>query len=131
MTQHLSPAQYRQMAKGDERSIQRGIVQYLKSALPKTVRFFSTQNGLHTSKAQAGKAKAEGMVAGVPDIVLIGQGGAVAFMEVKTDKGRLSPAQVEFSEWCVFNGVEIAVVRSVGDVREFLRALDIQAREAR
>lgn len=124
----MTPKSGKAMGAVSERAIQRAIVQYLTVALPRTVKFFSTLNGLHTSKAQAGKAKAEGMTPGVPDIVLVRQGGSVAFMEVKTPQGRLSPAQVAFFDWCVANGVEAAVVRSIDDARAALNAWNVEVR---
>ena len=103
---------------------------YLRSVLGKTCMVFSTQNGLRTSPKQAGKAKAEGMMSGVPDVCIVRQGGSVAFIEVKKEGGYLSPTQREFRDWCGANGVPFAVCRSVDDVRETLRDWNVQTREA-
>ena len=45
------------------------------------------------SRSTGGKAKAMGMTAGMPDLLFWLDGGKVVPVELKTDKGRLSPAQ--------------------------------------
>ncbi len=52
---------------------------------------------------------------GIPDIIVIVAGRFIG-IEVKTDKGKLSPDQVEFGRECVRNGGEYVVARSVEDV---------------
>lgn len=106
------------------------IMAYLRQMLPKSCQVFSTQNGLRTSKRQAAKAKAEGMMSGVPDIIIVRHGGSVAFLEVKKEGGYLSPTQREFRDWCGRYQVPFAVVRSVDDVRETLAEWNVQTREA-
>lgn len=48
------------------------------------------------SKGQGGRAKAMGMTAGVPDTFWWLPNGQIKLIELKTDKGALSPRQKEF-----------------------------------
>ena len=61
-----------------------------------------------------GRLKAMGLRAGVADLVCI-LPGRVVFLEVKTDKGRQSPAQIDFEKVCTDLGHDYYVVRSVTD----------------
>ena len=117
--------------KHPESLLQVAVMAYLRAVLPKSVRAYSSQSGMFTSKASAGRAKAEGMTAGVPDIALVRSGGSVAYIELKTPSGRLSPAQNEWLDWCVENQIPATVCRSVADVQQILWAWNIQTREAK
>lgn len=118
------------MTRPSESMIQVAIMAYLRSVLPKSCQVFSTQNGLRTSPRQAAKAKAEGMMSGVPDIVICRPTGLVAFLEVKKEGGYLSASQREFRDWCGSYAVPFAVVRSIDDVRETLAQWNVQTKEA-
>lgn len=61
---------------------------------------FAVPNGGHRHKAVAGKLKAEGVKAGVPDIVLpVARGGFNAlFIELKAGKNKATPKQAEWIE---------------------------------
>lgn len=117
------------MKRPSESMIQVAIMAYLRSVLPKSCQVFSTQNGLRTTPRQAAKAKAEGMMSGVPDIVICRPTGLVAFMEIKSKTGSLSPSQREFRDWCGSYSVPFAVVRSVDDARAALRSWNVSTRE--
>lgn len=54
-----------------------------------------------------------GACGGVPDIACLTPSGAVRFMEIKTDKGKLRPSQLAIPE-----GWKVAVVRSVDEALE-------------
>lgn len=116
--------------KRPESMLQVSVIAYLRTVLPKTVRAYSSQSGMVTSKASAGRAKAEGMTAGVPDITFVRQGGHIAYIELKADKGRLSPAQVEWLDWCAEMQIPAAICRSLDDVKAMLFAWGIPTRES-
>lgn len=67
---------------------------------------FSSLNGVRLSKAQAGKAKAAGMLAGVYDVMLPVRRGEFSgiVIELKFGPGRLSPEQKWFGERMRANG---------------------------
>lgn len=95
----------------DEARIQADIVIVLSLA---GVYLFSVPN------ESAGKAtpqkiqrlKAAGMRPGISDLVLISDSGVAHFLEVKTDKGRLSDSQIRFRDWCQAKGWPWAIARS-------------------
>lgn len=103
-----------------EHAIQSAIMAYLDKALPGSYRAFAIPNGGKRDRITGAIMKREGVRAGVPDIAIVRDGGLVAFLEVKTEKGRLSNAQVEFRDWCGANAVPYALVRGVGDVQAAL-----------
>lgn len=65
------------------------------------------------------KKRALGMIKGAPDFVL-GWGDSAGFIELKSDKGRLSDAQEAFLEWAYQKGCHTAVCRSLNEVRTAL-----------
>ena len=98
---------------------------------------FAVPNGGARSKATAGKLKAEGIVAGVADLILLvpqwfttwrGQEGckyAGLCIEMKTDKGRQSPEQKQWQEMVEAHGYRYRVCRSLDEfmsvVNEYLQ----------
>lgn len=108
-----------------ESQIQSAIMAFLDMALPGSYRAFAVPNGGKRSAITGAIMKREGVKAGVPDIAIVREGGSIAFLEVKTPKGRLSNSQVEFRDWCGSHSVPFAVVRGVGDTEAFLRDLNV------
>ena len=88
---------------------------------------FAVPNGGARSKATAGKLKAEGVVAGVADLLLLVPKRssdnplilAVTYcglaIEMKTPKGRQSPEQWAWKQRLEANGYKYAVIRSLDD----------------
>ena len=62
---------------------------------------------------------------GVPDLCVLVDGGATAWIEVKTETGRLSPWQVRMHERMTGLGHRVYVVRSVQEVEQVLADLII------
>jgi len=58
---------------------------------------FSVANERKASKATTGRLKAQGLMPGAPDYVVLWDGGG-ALIEFKTAKGRVSPAQQNFGK---------------------------------
>ena len=77
--------------------------------------------------ASAGLRKARGVKRGLPDFVILFKSGLLG-IELKSDKGRLSPEQVETAEAWMALGHHIAVARSLEDVQEILLAWNIPMR---
>lgn len=59
---------------------------------------------------------------GLPDLIVFTVA-TVVFVEVKSERGRLSPAQRTFQAACLAVGLPYLVVRSVGELIEGLDAL--------
>lgn len=66
--------------------------------------------------------KAEGMFPGFPDLIVLGNEGRVAFLEVKAAKGRLSDAQEDCHDMLKRRGHLVAVVRSQDEAEDVLRS---------
>lgn len=62
-------------------------------------------------------------VRGAPDRIVVLPGGRVVFVEVKGDRGRLSPHQTAMLARLTRLGCETAVVRGAKGVDEWLRSL--------
>jgi hypothetical protein len=108
--------------KHPEDDIQRGIVQFLKFAAAPGVLYFAVPNGGMRSHLEAAIMSGLGVVAGIPDLVVISPTTARAHMiEVKAPNGRLSPAQREFRDRAEASGIPYAEVRSLD---EAIRVLD-------
>lgn len=74
-------------------------------------------------KRAAGMMKARGVKPGLPDFVILvpGPEGSIPLgIELKINKGKLSPAQVELHEAWTRMGVRIFVARSLEEVQEIL-----------
>lgn len=109
-----------------ECDIQIQIVEYLR--LIKGIIFFSVPNESFAPKkgkltgAQLGRMsrmKRMGLKAGVSDLVIC-KVGKVFFLEVKTEKGKLSENQKSFREEAVFSRCPYAIVRSLeGAIEQF------------
>lgn len=111
-----------------ESQIQRQILDWLKATCPSAI-VFAVPNGEHRNKITAAKLKGQGVKAGAADLIFVHQG-IIAFIEVKTEKGRLSEAQKAFRDACATHQVPYAVVRGIGDLQAFLADLGIRTREA-
>ena len=64
------------------------------------------------SKATGAALLRQGMLPGIPDIVVLRRGGRVALMELKVGKRRLTEEQRKIKMWCIANGVPHAVCRT-------------------
>lgn len=60
-----------------------------------------------------------GLINGVPDFVFISKEKSL-FIEVKTDKGRLSESQVYFRDWSIDEKIDYYIARSVEEVKDIL-----------
>lgn len=109
-----------------EDDLQAAIVQYLGYSLRPGVLVHHSPNGGRRNVDEAKRFKAAGVMPGWPDLTFVWAQevytpalrrsvGLVAFIEVKSPVGRLSPAQVEFQAWCREGGVPHAVVRSLAE----------------
>jgi hypothetical protein len=84
-------------------------------------RLWAVPNGGWRNIATAVRLKKEGVISGVPDLVLSipRQGYGALFIEMKAAKGRLSPAQIDFIK-SHGSDYKFVVIRSVD---EFLREI--------
>lgn len=79
-------------------------------------------NGVATSESQGAILKAEGMLAGVADLLLLlpADTATLLAVEMKTDTGRQSPRQKEWQSEAEAHGIRYEVVRSFDEFKELL-----------
>lgn len=72
---------------------------------------YAIPNGLRTSPAQAGRAKASGLKSGVPDLHLpVSRGGFIGlWIEMKSERGRLQESQVWWHDRLISEGALVAL----------------------
>jgi hypothetical protein len=107
-----------------EARIQGEIVSFVREYCKHALIFCVPNDGLF-SKAEAARRKWQGVLAGVPDLALVGPNGRAYFVEVKAPGGTLSLEQKALlgrlselsAPWCV--------VRSLNDMRNALMAWGI------
>lgn len=102
-----------------ERRLQIGIVQMIRRH---NILVFSVPNGGSRDIREARNLKAEGLLAGVPDLTIVLPDGRAAFLEIKTPKGVLSKAQQDFRDWALSNDIPWALARNIDDAEDALRS---------
>lgn len=99
------------------------IADFIKAAWPLAVLPASHFPAGERRDARTGaKLKAMGTAAGWPDFILNLPEGRVGYIEVKAEKGRLSPEQAAFRDAVVANGARWALCRSVEEAQATLTA---------
>lgn len=94
------------------------------------VALVAVPNAAKRSQWAAQRAKREGLATGFPDLLAIGPGGRVAFIEIKTRTGRLTECQQEWQDRLSEMGFPVTVARDPDEALEFLRANDFPFLEA-
>lgn len=107
--------------KSREDDLQRAIVDLLFKAKPRAL-WFHVPNGGHRDKRTGAKLAGLGVRKGVPDLVFIGFDGLIRFMELKAEKGRMTPEQKAWREAATAIGIPFAVVRSLDEAVATLNA---------
>lgn len=99
-----------------EVDIQRQICDYL--AMKK--HFFWRQNNTPVFDPSKGtfRAMPKYSMMGLPDIMVVTDGGFMVFLEIKAPKGQMSPHQKEFKRRCEEKGAEYYCVKSLDEVIE-------------
>ena len=103
-----------------EEQLQRSVVAYLLVTRPQCL-WYHPPNGGGRSKAEGGVLKAMGVRPGVPDLALVLPEGQAAFIELKAEGRRLSPAQIEFRATAEGLGAKYAVCYSINEVKAALK----------
>lgn len=106
--------------KHPEDDLQRAIVQLLMFGAAPGVYFAAIPNGGFRRHLEAAIMTGLGVRKGIADLLVIGPGARVHFIEVKAPNGRLSSEQREFADWCTANQVPHAVVASIDSAIDVL-----------
>ena len=86
--------------KTSEHSLQVTVLAYLTYRAKPDINVIAIPNAGHRSLRMGARMKAEGLQSGVADLCVMLPGGKVAWLELKTDKGRQSIAQKGFEAKC-------------------------------
>jgi len=101
-----------------EADLQRAVVSALRFALPKGAVIHHCANEVAQAGPRGAKRQAilqgMGVHAGFADLIVLSEG-RVLFLELKSPKGRLSPAQQAFRDAVEAQGFAWALVRSLDD----------------
>lgn len=98
-----------------EELLQASVVKFLTHALDGNSMFFAVPNGGLRSRSEAVRFKATGTTPGICDLFVVNDGRLVG-LELKSEKGRLSDAQLYCHNQLRRARVPVAVCRSLGDV---------------
>lgn len=119
--------QRRRPPRDEEHRLQCACVRWFRLSFPQYSKLlFAVPNGGARSKATAGKLKAEGVVAGVADLLLlIPRGGhPLLAIEMKTPHGSQSPDQKAWQKKAESIGIRYIICRKfedfVQEIREYL-----------
>jgi predicted RecB family endonuclease len=111
-----------------EARIQSAIVDWVRAVAPDLVCFHCPNGGLR-DKAEAARLKWIGVLAGIPDLVVLGRDGQTWLVEVKTDDGALSTDQRAMRDRLTTMRVPYVVARSIDEVRRAFAIWGIETRE--
>lgn len=111
-----------------EDSLQASIVAWIRLCAPQCI-CAAIPNGGRRDRREAAKLKATGVLAGMPDLLVLGPGRVVIGFECKTATGRVSAEQNAIAEHWRALGAVWAVVRSIDDVRHTLASVGVVTRE--
>ena len=106
-----------------EMAIQRAILGFIARCCPGSDAR-AIPNDSHTRMAQLAR-RSQGVIAGTPDLVVVAPGGITVWLEVKAPRGVLSEAQKGTHAHWKRLGHHVAVVRSIEDAEDALRAAGV------
>jgi len=105
---------------GSEFELHKFVVQLLRLTARPGVIHYAVPNGEHRSPRTGARLKAQGVLPGVADLVIISEGGQAYHLELKRADGRLSPDQRAFEATCAALGAPYAVARTPDEARAIL-----------
>jgi len=110
-----------------ESDFQRGVNQFLRWSLPDNAMHFAIPNGLMRSKKAAARAVGEGVRAGISDMCIVWKGRAI-FLELKTERGRLSEVQRQMIRKLEHCECPVIIARPIVEFEAHLREVAIPLR---
>ena len=121
MTEIITAGNYKR--KASEHKLQTLVLDVIavKKAHP-DIFAFAVTNAAKRSPKLAAKMKAEGMLAGVADLCIMLPGNRVAWLELKSAKGRQSNAQQGFEHRCLRLGHPYGIASNLDDAMVFLKS---------
>ena len=113
-----------------EARTQAAIVEWIRLVAPELIAFHPANGGFRT-KAEAARMKWIGVLAGIPDLVLLGRDGKTWLIEVKAAGGSLSAEQRAIRDRCTAMRIPCCVAKSIDDVRVAFGLWGISTRETK
>ena len=104
-----------------EESIQVACVKWFRLQYPNLV-IFAVPNGGSRNLYEAKNMKESGTLAGVADLVIVGNGGKVLFVEMKAGKNKQEDSQVLFQKKVEKLGHKYIICRSK---EQFMKEIDL------
>jgi hypothetical protein len=103
----------------EESRIQKSCVKWFRSQYPKLI-IFAIPNGGKRGLVEASIMKAEGVLAGIPDLLLLkpSKGYHGLFIEMKTEKGDINPNQRRMIPIIQEAGYQVIICRSFNDFKQ-------------
>lgn len=111
--------------KQDEARLQGAAVTYLRTALPDRAIVFAVPNGGSRDKREAARLKWQGVLPGVPDLIVMIDGRTFG-IELKAPKGRLSEDQKNIADKFTANDIPWTVARSLDEIEAFLTSYQVR-----
>ena len=112
-----------------EARTQAAIVEWIRLVAPDLL-VFHVPNGGFRKPAEAARMRWIGVLAGIPDLVLLGRDGQSWLIEVKAAGGSLSAEQRAIRDRCTAMRVPYVIAKSIDDVRQAFEIWEIPTREA-
>lgn len=106
-----------------ESQIQIDIIKGIRLFYANELFAFAVPNGGKRNVREAVAMKRTGTVAGVSDLIVLGNNSKTFFVEVKTDKGKLSEPQMDFKKLVESKGFNYLLVRSFADFQKQYEAV--------
>lgn len=107
------------MPEASETSIQHAVCEYL--ALKKHF-FWRQNNAPAVYKGFDGEMRFRSMpkyaLRGIPDVIVITDGGYAVFLEIKRKNGKQSEDQKQFQSFCSAKGAEYHIITDVSQLKE-------------
>jgi sporulation protein YlmC with PRC-barrel domain len=108
-----------------EQTLQRTILSFIHAQYPRAL-VFHVPNGGKRGKIEAAIMKSLGVRAGVADLCLHWRGGHTGYLELKSEKGRLSQHQKQFANECAALDIPWACVKSIDEIQSVLKSWGVQ-----
>lgn len=108
--------------KNEEHNLQVACVRWFDMQYPSHKNMlFAVPNGGQRNVVVASKLKAEGVRAGVADLILMCGFGNIVFIEMKTEKGKQQESQIAFERMCNKNGYVYKIVRNFEEFEKLIK----------
>lgn len=103
--------------RSEEHDIQCRCVSFCRRYFPHLL-IFAVPNGGRRDMITAARLKAEGVTAGVADLIVLDTRGGCHFIEMKTKTGRLQQSQKDFQREVESRGFSYDICRSLEEFKE-------------